>query len=488
MAWSTVKNLKTFNMLRLLITGILLSSYNIIFSQDTISLSLEQSIEVALKNNPDLRSSELEAKRSKILLQQANTALFPDIGANYNFGKSTGRSIDPFTNAYINRELTFSNASLNLDLPVFNGFRLLNTIRQNRLQLKAAQLEVEEAQRNLILNVTLSYLRVLNARDLVELARNRMETTSQQVERLRTLYEQGVGNPADYTDIRGQVALNRNELVQAKTSLKDALLELNRLLNSEEEITAEDVDLAVPIEKYPFSVREILEEAFKELPGFKAREIRVEASKKGVNAARSLYFPTVSLFGSLSTNYSSAAEVFNQVGTERVETGDFVSLDGEELPVLTDQLRFEGEFIDYKDQFENNLGSIFGVAVNIPLFQGFRAKHAVALEKIGLEESKIALQNARLQLEEAIKLSYYEMEAALNRYNNLLEQVQAFEESFIINEIRFNNGVSTIVEYTISKNNLDNAKINLNNARYEYLLRSQILDYYRGGKSGAKSL
>lgn len=451
------------------------------FSQsDTLALSLEESIAVALENNPDLKNSELAAKRSKINLQQSNADLFPGLGANYNLGKSTGRSIDPFTNAYINRELTFSNASLNLDAPVFNGFRLLNLIRQNRLNLRAAEMEVEEARRNLILDVTLTYLQVLNARDLVELARNRLETTSEQVERLRTLFDQEVGNPADYTDIRGQFALNRTELVQAQTSLKESLLQLNTLLNAENEVTAKNVNLVMPVEEYPLTAEAILEEALEDLPGYKARELRVEASKKGVNAARSLYFPAISLFGSLSTNYSSAAEIFNEVGTARVETGDFVTIDGEQIPVLRDQSRFEGESIAYRDQFENNLGSIFGIAVNIPIFQGFRAKHAVALGKIELQESEIALQNARLQLEEAIKQSYNTMEAAFQRYNILIEQVEAFEESFRINEIRFNNGVSNIVEYTISKNNLDNARINLANARYEFLLRARVLDYYRG--------
>ena len=447
---------------------------------DTLSLSLKESIAVALENNPDLRNSQLAASRSEISLKQANAGLLPSLRAGYDLGKSTGRSIDPFTNAYINRELTFSNASLSLEAPVFNGFRLLNTIRQNRLDLKASELEVEEAERNLILNVTLAYLQVLNARDLVGLARNRLATTTEQVERLKTLYDQEVGNPADYTDIKGQSALNRTELVQAEITLKEANLQLNTLLNSERPVTAENEALTQPVAEYPVSAQVILEEALQDLPGYRARELRVEASRKGVNVARSFYFPSVSLFGSLNTNYSSAAEIFLETGSNTIETGDFVSVDGQNLPVFTEQTSFVGEQIPYRDQFENNLGSLLGIAVDIPIFQGFRAKHTVALEKIQLQEAEIALENARLQLMEAIQQSYNSMEAALQRYNILLEQVEAYEESFRINEIRFNNGVSNIVEYTISKNNLDNARINLANARYESVLRSKILDYYRG--------
>jgi len=72
------------------------------------------------------------------------------------------------------------------------------------------------------------------------------------------------------------------------------------------------------------------------------------------------------------------------------------------------------------------------------------------------------------------------MEAVYNRYQSLQKQVKAYEESYRINEIRFNNGVSNFLNYVTSKNNLDNAKVNLVNAKYEYLLRVKVLDYYRG--------
>ena len=72
------------------------------------------------------------------------------------------------------------------------------------------------------------------------------------------------------------------------------------------------------------------------------------------------------------------------------------------------------------------------------------------------------------------------MEATYNRYQSLEKQVKAYEESYRINEIRFNNGVSNFLNYVTSKNNLDNAKVNAVNSKYEYLLRVKVLDYYRG--------
>ena len=99
------------------------------------TLTLADCIEIALKNNLTLKSSELNADSSKVRYGQSRSNLLPDLNANYNLGKNDGRSIDPFTNDYINQKLTFSNAGLNLNATVFNGFRLLNSIKQNHVNL-----------------------------------------------------------------------------------------------------------------------------------------------------------------------------------------------------------------------------------------------------------------------------------------------------------------------------------------------------------------
>ncbi len=443
-------------------------------------LTLEESIEIAIENNLDLQSVRLNENRSNVNFRGAKADLLPNLNANYNIGVSNGRSIDPFTNAYINRELTFSNAGLNLDAVVFNGFQLLNRIKQNKLALKASQFEVEEAKQNLILNVTLAYLRVLNNRDLVTLAENRLGTTREQVNRLETLYNEEVGNPANFTDIQGQFALERTGLIQAENALNESVLDLAQLLNLEADITLKGISMLVDLEPYPYSPEQIMEEALENQPTFKAREFRVEAARKGVHVARSQYIPTISFFAQVNTNYSSAAQIFLETGSTIVETGSFITIDNQNIPVLTNQTQFAEEGIPYEEQFNNNLSSAVGVSVRVPILNGLEVRNNVALQKINHQESMVELENTRLQFHQAIEQAHYDMEAALRRYEILQEQVEAYEESFRINEIRFNSGVSTIVEYTISKNNLDNARINLANARYEYLLRVKVLEYYRG--------
>ena len=444
--------------------------------------TLDNCIEIAITNNLDLKGSTLSAETSTVNYNQSRSNILPSLNANYNIGVNNGRSIDPFTNDYINQELTFSNAGLSLNATLFNGFRMLNSIKQNRFNMEASEMEIEENKQNLILEVTLRYIQILNNIDLIELSKSRLETTEQQLVRLKSFYAEGTGNPVNYTDMQGQFTIDQMGLIDAENSLKQSILELNKLLNldADSEDQFETILGLVATIKYPYSATDVYTDALQNLATFKSKQFRVDAAEAGIKVARSNYYPDVSLFGQLNTNYSSNAQTFTQTGTVISDTGDFVDISGQEYPVFTNQSQFQGEKISYNDQFDNNLNSLIGVGVSIPLLNGFRAKNNVSLQKIEKEESLIELENTKLIFKQSIEEAYNNMDSAFDRYHILLEQVKAFEESFRINEIRFNNGVSNIVDYITSKNNMDSARLNLSQTKYEYLLRVKILDYYRG--------
>jgi len=447
-----------------------------------IIYNLNDCIRIAIQNNLDLKNSVLRAESSEINFKQAKGELYPRFNVNYNLGSNNGRNIDPFTNGFINEQLTFSNLGLTINAEIFNGLRIKNSIKQSRFNLQASEMEIEEEEQNLIIEVTFRYIQILNAKDLLELSKARLETTKGQLDRLEAHYNEGFGNPADYTDMQGQYAMDKIGIINAENSLKEAILNLIRLLSTEpdSEIIFEDIEGLVETEMYPYTALEVFNDALTNLATFKAKRLRIQAADTGVKAAKSNYYPTVSLFGQFNTNYSSLAKTFNETGTGIVETGDFVEIANQEFPVLSERTSYQAENIGYQDQLNNNFNSVVGVSVRIPIFNGFFAKNEVALQKVQLEEKSNDLQNTTLEFKQSIEEAYLKMESAFNRNFILMSQVTAYEQSFRTNEIRFNNGVSNIVEYLTSKNNLDAAMLNLSKAKYEYILRVRILDYYRG--------
>ena len=442
--------------------------------------TLEECIKIALDNNLSLKSAKNTEKSAKINYNQSKANLLPSLNGSYNLGVNNGRSIDPFTNDFINQQLTFSSANLSLNATVFNGFRLLNTLKQDKLDQRAANFEVEQEKQNLTLNVTLAYLQVLNSKDLLNLNQQRLVVTNNQLKIQKDLYDEGRENPADYTDLLGQKASDETNILSSKIALNNAKLNLRTLLNLNSTIDINTDGLLFSLEKYKFTSDQVFNDALKSLATFKARELRVESAKKGVSVAKSQYIPEISLFGQLNTNYSSAAETFTETGTSIVETGDFITINNQDYKVMTNQTLFQANQINYLDQLDNNLNSVVGVSLRLPIFNGFRAKNNVALEKVRVEESLIALEQTQFEIKNAIQQVHFDMEAAYLRYQSLQKQVSAFEKSFEINKTRFNNGVSNFLAYITSKNNLENAQINLSIAKYDYFLRVKVLEYYRG--------
>jgi outer membrane protein len=442
--------------------------------------TLEDCIQVALENNLNLKSAKIRKTTADVNFNQSKADLLPTLNGNFNAGVNNGRSIDPFTNDFINQRLTFSSANLNLNAVIFNGFRLLNNFKQQRLNAKAADMEVEQEKQDLVLSVTLAYLQVLNSRDILMLSEQRLAATNDQLKVQKRMYDEGQNNPADYTDLLGQKASDETSVLSSQIALNNAKLELTQLLNLEGDIEIDESAMLLDLSKYGFSSDQVYQDALESLATFKARELRVEAAEKGINVARAQYIPEISIFGQLNTNYSSAAQTFSEVGSSIIETGAFVTVNNQNFSVFTEQTQFEAQQIDYFDQFENNLNSVVGISMRIPLFNGFQTKNNVALQKAQKEESLVEMERTQLQIKNAIKQVHFDMEAAYSRYQSFQKQVEAFEKSYEVNETRFINGVSNFLQYITSKNNLENARLNMSNAKYAYLLRVKVLEYYRG--------
>lgn len=464
-----------------LILYLILSTMPLLLCAQENTLSLQDCINMAIENNLDLESSRLSAASSSINFKQDKNALLPSINGNYNIGLNQGRSIDPFTNDFVNEEFTFSSAGLRLGTTIFNGFNLINSLKQSQLNLKASQMEIEAAKQDLILNVTLTYLQVLNAKELLKLSKVSVASTQEQLKRLKSLFDAESGNPASYRDLQGQFASDKSALINNENALALALIDLNRLVNPEKEIGSNIKEILINDFNYRYNSQDIYQQSLATFPDVKASDLRLQASEKGIAIAKSLFIPQVSLFANLNTNFSSAARLFNQNGSVIEETGSFVTIDGTDIPVFRENTIFEATEISYRDQLDNNLNTSYGVSVSVPIFNGFNAKNNVGLEKIKVQEAQITLDQTKLDLKQAIDRSYSIMETTLQNYRLLEEQVTAYEESYRINNILFENGATNSTDYILSKNTLENARINLANTKYAYALRIKVLEYYRTG-------
>jgi outer membrane protein len=451
------------------------------FAQGEKKLTLKQCVDIAIENNTQVKQSDLQMQTAHLNRQQSITDMLPSLTGNVDQGINQGRSIDPFTNSYINQRVSYSSYNLSAGIPLFNGLRLQNAIGQNNYAYQAGKLELQQTKETITLNVILAYLQVLNQVDLLAQSTNDAEVSRRQVERLALLDSVGAISPSLYHDLKGQWATNRLALLDNRNALEAAKLSLAQLMNVPydkniqlERISAEELAAA------DTTSPESIQAAASQLAIVKAADLRIKSEKKGVMSARGQYFPRLSLYGNLNTNYSSAASRDVMLGTVDVATGDYVNINGSPVPVYTQITNYNSEKISFKDQFNNNYNSSVGLTLQVPIVNSFRNRHSVALSKIQLKNAEVTAEVTKTQLMQSVEQAYLNMKAAYERYTTLSEQVADFSESFREVELRFNKGAANSVDYLVAKNNMDRAKSNLIIAHYDFILRGKVLDYYKG--------
>lgn len=444
--------------------------------------SLKECVETGIANNLDVLLSDLQAQTSKINWQQARLNRLPTLNGSVGHGINQGRSIDPFTNTYINERVNFASYNLNSGVVLFRGFSMQNTVNQNTLLYEAGKMDLQQAKDNLTLNIILAYLDMLTTEELLVQLQYRVELTQQQVQRLTILNNDGAIAPALLYDMRGQLANDQLAIINAKNTLETNKISLCTLMNIpyDKGMKLERLDPSAFSLDYTETPSQIYEKALSGFALIRSAGLKTRAAAKGIKATRGQLFPTLSLNGSANSNYSSAAMQNIFLNTTEVTSPDYVLVNGSPIAVIRQQSNFRSDKINYTRQLNNNIFTSISLNLSIPIFNSLQTRNRIKLAKIDLERLSASEHTAKTELQQNIERAYVNMKASFERYKTLLEQVNAYTQSFRAAEIRFNEGVGNSIDYLTAKNNLDMANNNLVVWKYDYILRTRILDYYQG--------
>ena len=446
-------------------------------------MTLRQCVETGIANNFDVLQSQLQAESDKANWKQARMNMLPDLNASAGHNYNQGRSIDPYSNAPVTQSFNSSSYGVSSNVILFNGLSVLNNIKQSSLSYKASSMELQQEKDNLTINIILAYLQVLSNTDQVEQAKNQLELTGKQVERLEILNKEGAVRPITLSDLKGQYSGDQLSIINAQNLLESAKVNLSRLMNVpyNKDLALEKIQpesFAVAYDQQPDA---IYETALKEFALIKAVDLRRQSAGKGVKVARGQLFPTLSFGANAFTNYVSVAQQSQFVNTTYVPTTDSAVVNGLKYPVFSYQNNFTPpSTISYKDQLDNNFSTSYGFNLRIPIFNALSQRNRVKQAKIRYESAEITASSARTRLSLDIEQAYVNMTSASERYKALMAQVESYQQSFNSAGVLFQQGVGTSIDYLTAKNNLDRANISLIIARYDLVLRTKVLDYYQG--------
>lgn len=480
--------------IKTLLTVFLLSCGSSAISQQADSISgdemwtLQECVEFALANNLQVKRSELNVELSSIDRRQSKLAMLPTANAQGSYGYNWGRGIDPVTNQFISSQRNgYTSLGASSGVILFNGFRIQNTIKQSNFELEASEEDLAKSRNDVTLNVISLFINVVFNKELVENARFQLSSSQQQFERTQKLVAAGSLPKSDELNLDAQVATNELNLINQENALTLSLLQLQQALQLP---ASDDFDVVIPdIATEDLVLEQSREEIYQiakgTMPEIESAKLRIESSRYGIKAARGSLYPRLSVNGSVNTNYSSASATrfVPDGGFNQFETGYFVQ--GTNAPVygLNPTGSFQ-EIYGFNDQVKDNLYKSVNMTLAIPIFNNFNARSNLQRAMITHEQARIAAREVDNTLRQNVETSYNNALASAKSYNASLRQVDAREEAYRMAKQRFDIGAANYVEYQVAENDLFQSRSDLARAKYEFIFRKKVLDFYLGKPLG----
>jgi outer membrane protein len=468
---------------RLTLSLVLLIISTFCFGQE--KWDLQKCVDYALKNNISVRQADLQQKFAALDLKQSKWNTLPSANFNGNTGYSAGRNQDPTNFSLITTGYLFSNYSLQANVDLFNWFAKQHNIAVRELNLKATQAGFEKAKNDVALNVALAYLQILLTKEQVNLARIQLDQTAAQLESVKKQVNVGKLPELNQVQLEAQFATDSSNLVTAKSSVNQYLLQMQILLNLDPgvpfDIDTPPVD-AIPVEnladlqpEYVFSL------AKTNMPQQQVDELNFKAAQRSVQAAKAQMYPTFSMFGSLGAAFNSKAEqvisitqINPTIGTVTVNSTTY-----NVFPVQPLQQARYGK-IAYFEQLNQNFRQSIGIGLSIPILNGGSLRAGWLRSKLTLNQVELTKEQNSQTLKQDIYKAYNDATAAIEKFSANRKAVEASQKAYDFARRRFDLGLLSTYDLLNTQNTLLQARTNLLYAQYDYVFKIKLLEFYKG--------
>lgn len=449
--------------------------------------TLRQCVDYALEQSLIVKRSELDVDISKIDYNLARWSMAPSLNASASHGLNWGRSINPVTNLFTTQEIQSNQLAAQSFVTLFNGLRIQNEVKQTNHAYQATQEDLQKTKNDVIINVITFYVNVIFNKELLEIARFQLNSSQGQLERTKAQVGAGALPKSDELNLQAEVASNELNVITQQNVLDLSLLQLKQAMQipASVQFDVEVPDLTVEDLVLEQTRDEIFQTALTVMPEIRSANLRVESSYYGVKAAKGSLYPRLSLSGSVTTNYSSASDGphFVPNGQDPIPTVAEVGyVEGTGQRVLAPDFEIPGEMENSygrRDQFRDNIFRAVSLSLSIPLFNGLQSRSAYQRSIILRNQAEINKLDVQNQLRQAVETAYNDAVAASKTYQSAQVQVSAREEAYRAMQQRFDNGAANYVEYRIAENDLFQAQSDLSRAKYNFIFRKKILDFYQ---------
>jgi outer membrane protein len=423
-------------------------------AQEGDEWSLEKCINYAIQNSLQVQQVTLNQSQAKLTKKQAIWAQAPNISAGYRNGVNLGNSVNPTNNELITVPNLNSSLSLNLNGIIFQGLQVRNSIKQSNVDLEAAGKDVEQAKNDVALSVAQAYLSILLGEESKGVFSEQAKVTKAQYDQTLKLIEGGVLAENSKYDLEAQMARDEENIVIAQNNINLAYVNLKVLMNVDvaKEIAIQIVgDLEVDETLEESNLEDVYDEAILNQPNILAAKLREKSAQLGVSIAKGGLWPTVSYYAGFGSNFSTA---YKYPGTEDV--------------------------IPYFTQLGITSSANAGINISVPIFNGLRTRIGIQRAELGVKVAELGTTQLEATLKSNIERALLDVKGAKKRLAVSRKSIVATRLSVENTRKRYDLGVVNSFELTSVQNTLIATESSVLQAKYDYLFKLKILDYYRG--------
>ena len=416
--------------------------------------TFEDCISYAYKNNIDLKQRELGVRIAEINNKRYKLDRLPSLNGETSHSFNYGRNISYSDNTYVNENTQNTNFSVSTGVVLFNGFKKSNIVKKSAIDLSAEIKDVETIKADIAVRLSGAYLDVLYSMEILLVANQQYKISQQQYEKSQKLVDAGKFPKGELLKQKALVVQDEVAVIEAQNAVDLAYVSLYNLLdigNDQAFKIHEPIDIVVDANKSLMTAKYYYDKAVGERPEIEAANLRLMSSEKNLEIAKGGRFPTLSMGAGWSTYY---ADNISDLITKKT--------------------------INFSDQLKNHERKYFGFRLDIPIFNGWNISSSVKNSRYEIEYARLDLQKSKNIIRQEIQEAYAKAMAAMKKYYANIIAVESNEEAFRYSQEKYNLGMIDIVSYNETKKEYIIAKSKFLQAKYDYIFRTKILDFYCG--------
>ena len=419
------------------------------------NLTFKEAVKIGLQNNVTLNQQRNTLFQTQVQKTSRILQLGPQVSLNGNVGIIKGNYLIPSTGQVTDATTDLASASLDINMPIFNGLSGVNTARQASSQLDAQLEQVNRTIQDIINLVSVQYLQVLLDQELLKIAQENLEVQNKQLEQVVEQVNLGSRSPVDEYNQQAQVSNSELLVVQAEFNLVNDKIVLFQTLLIDPTIQTTLEEPAWDVNSIVLDnqdLNQLLETASQQRSDLRQARETEKASKFSVSSSKGNYLP------SLNARYSYGSR-YNQVrGTPR-----------------------DNDYRDFNNQFfKDNLYQSIGLGITIPIFTGFQNRSTYVQSKVLYDNNKIQTKSREIIVKGDVVRAYQNFESIKKGYSASLKGLEASEMAYNLEKERFDLGVTSFVDFANANRIFVQAQTNMAQAKYRFLFQKILLDYSLG--------